>query len=164
MRKLRARLLVLLAAASLIAVDQYFKYLAGKYLAPQETRAFLPGLRLRHTLNTGVSFSLLGDSPLAMRIVTILTIAVMAAGIVLLLIGRIKPVPALCAAALIIAGGTGNLVDRLLRGCVIDYLEFTFVRFAVFNFADVCITCGVILLSAWMIWDERQKKKSRQAP
>jgi len=164
MRNLRARILSLIAAASLVAVDQYLKHLVGARMAPQETRVFLPGLRLRYTLNTGVSFSLLGDSPPAMRVVTILTISIMAIGIVLLLMGRIKPVPASAAAALIIAGGTGNLVDRLMRGYVIDYLEFTFVRFAVFNFADVCITCGVILFSIWIIWDERQKKKSRQAP
>jgi len=162
MRKIRARLLALLAAACLAAIDRYLKYLVSARIAPQETRPLLPGLRLRYTNNTGVSFSMLGDSPWAMRVVTVLVLLAMATGIVLVLIGKIRPLPALAAAALILAGGMGNLVDRLLNGYVVDYLEFTFVRFAVFNFADICITCGVVLLSAWMLWDEWYKK--RKAP
>ena len=160
MRKMRARLLALLAAACLVAIDRYIKYLVGLRIAPDQTRRLLPGLRLRYTVNTGVSFSLLGNSPWAMRIVTVLTVIAMAAGVVLVLLGKIRPAPALAAAALILAGGTGNLVDRLLQGYVVDYLEFTFVHFAVFNFADICITCGVALLTIWVLWDEWHKKRT----
>ena len=55
----------------------------------------------------------------------------------------------LISSALIICGGIGNLIDRVLYGYVIDYLSFTFFgySFAVFNLADSLIVIGVILLA-----------------
>ena len=161
MQKIRTRVLALAAAASLIAIDQWLKWLVSSRMEMYQTQALFPGLRLRYTINTGISFSMLGDSAVAMWIVTAISAAVMLAGVVIILMGKVRPVPMLCAAVCIIAGGVGNLIDRVAHGFVVDYLEFTFVRFAVFNFADICITCGVIFLARWMIWDEvRQKRKA----
>ena len=50
-------------------------------------------------------------------------------------------------------GIIGNLLDRVFRGYVIDYIEPLFINFAVFNFADVLITCGATILIVWMIKD-----------
>ncbi len=47
---------------------------------------------------------------------------------------------------MIISGTIGNFIDRVLLGYVRDFLTFDFVNFAVFNFADVCLTVGVVLL------------------
>ncbi len=47
--------------------------------------------------------------------------------------------------SLLVAGGIGNLIDRLTTGYVIDFLHFTFIDFPVFNVADICVTCGVVL-------------------
>ncbi len=47
---------------------------------------------------------------------------------------------------LIIAGGLGNLYDRLTLGYVIDFIEVLFVKFAIFNVADVAVVCGTICL------------------
>lgn len=47
--------------------------------------------------------------------------------------------------ALLVAGGVGNLIDRLTTGYVVDFIHFTFVDFPVFNVADMCVTCGVVL-------------------
>ena len=46
---------------------------------------------------------------------------------------------------LILAGGIGNLIDRVLNGEVVDYINLLFMRFAVFNFADICVCVGVAL-------------------
>lgn len=49
--------------------------------------------------------------------------------------------------SLILAGGTGNLIDRIFRGHVVDYLDITkMFDFPVFNFADICVIVGVILV------------------
>ena len=40
-------------------------------------------------------------------------------------------------------GGIGNLIDRVLNGEVVDYINLLFMRFAVFNFADICVCVGV---------------------
>ena len=42
-------------------------------------------------------------------------------------------------------GGIGNLIDRVLNGEVVDYINLLFMRFAVFNFADICVCVGVAL-------------------
>lgn len=48
--------------------------------------------------------------------------------------------------ALIIAGGIGNALDRFIRGFVMDFIEFSFFSFPVFNVADIGVTCGFVLL------------------
>ena len=50
------------------------------------------------------------------------------------------------ALAFVIGGGAGNLIDRLAFGEVTDYVRLLFIRFPVFNLADVCITGGAVLL------------------
>ena len=160
--KLPARLLTLLAAAALIAIDQWLKRRMTGLLA-EGPRALVPGfVGLRYTENTGISFSLFGESGAAMLVISIVTALVMLAGIVLLLLGKVGGAAPLCGAALILAGGVGNLVDRLFHGFVVDYIELLFMRFAIFNFADICITCGVVLVTCWVIWIEyRQRKRAR---
>ncbi len=49
------------------------------------------------------------------------------------------------ALALVVAGGIGNCIDRLTTGYVVDFIRFTFIDFPVFNVADICVTCGVVL-------------------
>ena len=161
--KIWARLATLAAAAALVLADQWLKARVAWALTPPTGRpvTLLRGvLGLRYTENTGISFSLLGGSQTAMRVVSILTALVMLAGIVALLLGKIGGRVPLCSAAMILAGGLGNLVDRLAHGYVVDYIELLFVRFAIFNFADICITCGVILIAFWVLWEEfgRHKK------
>lgn len=54
--------------------------------------------------------------------------------------------------SLIMAGGIGNLIDRIFRGYVIDYIDITeFFEFPVFNFADICIVTGSIVVMAVII-------------
>ena len=54
-------------------------------------------------------------------------------------------------------GGIGNAIDRLMAGRVTDFFATTFMEFAVFNVADVFITCGVILAFIfWCRWDAKR--------
>ena len=48
--------------------------------------------------------------------------------------------------ALIVAGGIGNVIDRFMQGYVVDFIEFSFIDFPVFNVADIGVTCGFVLL------------------
>ena len=61
-----------------------------------------------------------------------------------------------------IAGGIGNIIDRIRLHFVVDYIEPTFIDFAVFNFADCLITVGAFVLMIYLIIDivkeEKQKK------
>ena len=50
------------------------------------------------------------------------------------------------------AGGAGNLIDRATRQFVVDFIEVLFTNFAVFNFADICVTTGAVLLILSTLW------------
>ena len=161
--KVYARWLTLCASALLICADQWIKRLVLLRLGPPhlKTSVILRGvLRLRYAENTGISFSMFGDSRAAMAVISVLTALVMLAGIAALLFGKIGGTFPLCGAALILAGGIGNLVDRMLHGFVVDYFELLFVRFAIFNFADVCISCGVVMLAGWVAYQEYRRRKA----
>ena len=58
-------------------------------------------------------------------------------------------------------GGLGNLYDRLIYGAVIDFIEVTFVRFAVFNVADICICVGAALAMIAMLMEEKCKNAGK---
>ena len=57
-------------------------------------------------------------------------------------------------AVLVLGGGIGNLIDRVLNGEVVDYINLLFMRFAVFNFADICVCVGVALWVLVIFLDE----------
>ena len=62
--------------------------------------------------------------------------------------------------ALLIGGGVGNLIDRIRLGEVVDYIRFEPINFPVFNFADICVVIGVILLAVYFIFFDKSQKKS----
>ena len=66
------------------------------------------------------------------------------------------------------AGGIGNLIDRVLFGYVIDFIEPVFVDFAIFNFADCLINVGaaslILYLIADLVRESRRSKKEKGAP
>ena len=68
---------------------------------------------------------------------------------------------------MIIAGGLGNLIDRLFRSFVVDYIEPLFIDFAIFNFADILVTCSAVMLIIWMIYgiykDAKKDKVQKNA-
>ena len=62
-----------------------------------------------------------------------------------------------CALALIVGGGIGNMIDRVIYegNFVVDYIDFRLINFAIFNFADICVVCGTILLMIYFIFEEK---------
>lgn len=67
------------------------------------------------------------------------------------------------AIASILGGAIGNLIDRILYGYVVDMINPLFVRFAVFNVADIFVTCGTILFVFLLIfWPMIKKRKEKK--
>ncbi len=109
----------------------------------------IPGIvNLRPVENRGVAFSMLWGKPLLLALFT----AALIAGVVGWLIAR-PGAPRLTRVGLwlIVGGGLGNLYDRLFYGSVTDFIDLAFVRFAVFNAADVfiCVGAALVVISAW---------------
>jgi signal peptidase II len=69
-----------------------------------------------------------------------------------------RPFKSICL-VMIIAGGVGNLIDRFRYGFVVDYIELRFMNFAIFNFADILVTCGAALLLLNIIFSDSKSKK-----
>ena len=119
--------------------------------------ALVPGVvNLRPVENRGMAFSMLSGQTLALTLVTAALIAALAGW----LIARPES-PRLLRAGLwlIVGGGLGNLYDRLTRGGVADFIELAFVRFAVFNVADVCICVGAGLVLLGSLGGEKNDGK-----
>ena len=146
--------LSLLGAGVLIGLDQLIKWWAASYLSTVPDIRLIDGvLHLLYRENYGAAFSILQNRT---GLLVGVTTAVLIAVLVLLVSRRVS----LC---LIFAGGVGNLIDRVLRGFVVDYIYFVPINFPVFNLADCCVVSGTFLLVVYLLLIEpRQERRKKQ--
>jgi len=136
-------------SAVILVVDQCTKLLADGLLALHESIAVLPVLAIRKAYNSGAAFSFLGDASGWQRWFFI----VLAIAVILLLVTWLRRLPAeqkwtALALALILGGAAGNLVDRVVYGHVIDFIDVYYGswHWPTFNVADSAISVGAFLL------------------
>lgn len=160
-RSFKKTILYTLLMAVLIILDQLTKSIVLKYLAVGKVVTPIPHVvQFRYVENTGAAFSILSGKTVLLVIITIL-ILLFAFG--LLFFERIPNSYNQVAVVLMAAGGIGNLIDRIHRHYVVDFIEFIFTNFAVFNFADCCVTIGAAILvvsTLLSVWKDDRKKKS----
>lgn len=131
-----------LIAAVLVALDQLVKYLVMTNIPLGEHVPFIPYiLDLTYVTNTGAAFSIFSDHTWALAVVSLIMSLVLAAALWLNLFRH--PLGKLTI-TLLLAGAVGNLIDRAFRGFVVDMFNVLFMRFAVFNVADICVVVGGI--------------------
>ena len=140
------------------ALDQGLKVLAERTLGGGKVLSLEPIVALRYVRNSGAAFSLFSAHT---ELLSIGTGILLAAGVAVLMSKKIRSGLLYTALTMIVAGGLGNLIDRVRLGYVIDYIDPLFVKFAVFNFADCRITVGAALLILWLIRDTVREKKER---
>ncbi len=129
-----------------IILDQITKYLAVVNL---RTNSGIPiiqdALHLTYTENTGAAFSMFSDKKWFLVVLTSL-------GMLLLFVYFLKFLKKdgcsmlKLSLALVIAGGLGNLIDRIRLSYVVDFIDFRLINFAIFNVADIFICVGAFLL------------------
>lgn len=141
----------LLTSAFFIGIDQVTKYLAVVYLKGQESVPIWPDVfELSYRPNTGVAFSMMEGYRWLFIPVTALVM-----GLLIVVLARSRMSRHLLfrsSCVLIIAGGIGNLIDRIHLGYVIDFLYFKLIDFPIFNFADCCVVVGAVLLVIYMLF------------
>lgn len=170
-------ILAIVLIAALVAEDQLIKALILKSYPISSAATgyyhFKIGdfriFSITHIRNNGAGWSILGGKTVFL---TVSTAVVIVAILIYLFIKR-KSVTKLekLSLCLIVAGGLGNLIDRLrmlIEGTdvfpgVIDYLKLDFIDFPVFNFADCCVVAGAILFCLLLVIDEVKSEKAKKA-
>ena len=141
----------------LLIIDQYSKFIVHGTLYVGDTIPIIDNFfNLTYVQNRGVAFGLFQGK---IDIVSIL--ALVAIGLILFYFCKnFKKISFLerIAYTMIFAGAIGNMIDRLFRGFVIDMLDFRGIWSFIFNFADVWINIGVILIIIEHLIFNRKKR------
>jgi signal peptidase II len=150
MNRIATRLLLLLAIAATISCDRITKLVAVNTLAGSPSRSFLADtLRLEYVENSGAFLSLGATWPDEIRI------AVFGIGNGLLLLALVTtairlrwPRLALLGVSVFVAGGVSNLLDRIVYGNVIDFMNVGVgpLRTGIFNVADMAVILGAAIV------------------
>lgn len=147
----------------IVAFDQITKYLASTKLSSGLVKGFIPGVvQFRYAENTGMAFSMFSG---ARWIFVCLTLVVCFVVLYFLFSNKCKSLWLYWSLGVVISGGIGNLIDRALYGFVIDFIEPTFMNFAIFNIADCAVTCGSVVLIGYLVLDmllDAKKDKGEQ--
>lgn len=152
--------LYILTAILVIGADQALKAWVSAHIplnaAPSEQVALIPGIvHLTHIHNSGVAFGLLQGG----RWVFLALLAAFAALVVWALAKDKLTQPwERWLAVLALSGAVGNGIDRLFHGYVVDMFELEFVRFAVFNIADMAINVACIAYVALTFFPPKKKE------
>ena len=158
-------MLYFIFAILIVLLDQLFKYWITISLSAGEQIFLIPGvIHLTFQQNTGAAFSIFPD----MRWILV---GISAVCVILVIVVMFKypmrPLGLLSLAA-VLGGALGNMIDRVFQGYVVDMFEVEFMRFAVFNIADIFITVGGIVFCIYYIVhtgkDGKRKKKLSNAP
>ena len=148
-------------ALVLTGLDQWFKHLAVTHLKDIGTYMLIPGvMQLHYTENDGAMMGMLPGKTALMAVLAVIMLAVM---VYVIFSKKVSSKVLYCALVCVFSGGLGNIIDRIFRGYVIDYIEVLFVRFYIFNFADCLITVGAFVILIYelvMMFLEHKRKKA----
>ena len=136
-------ILAIVIGIILVAVDQLTKLYALNVIKPKGTITVIDNFYyFTYVENRGAAFGMMQNKQWFFIIVTLLIFA--AFGYILAKY-KIEGKLFFAAVVLIFGGGVGNLIDRIFRGYVVDFLQFSFFS-PVCNVADYFITVGAVLL------------------
>ncbi len=151
-------IVLVLDLATKIAIDTHLSY--------ADRISVIPGFfYITHVRNTGAAFGLFSDAPQVYRLIFFISVSLIAVGIIISFYRKLSPGDRLAALALglILGGAIGNLIDRIFRQEVIDFLHFRLWRgysWPDFNVADSAIVVGVGLLLLELLASEGEQRAS----
>lgn len=147
----------------IIALDQISKYWVINNIGPTDSITVIPEvIDFVYVKNTGAAFSFLADKTYGIIFLSCISVA-FCIGVVWFMIKK-KPQNKLLtiSLALMLSGALGNVIDRISRGYVVDFIETTFIKFPVFNVADIAITLGAVLVIIFVLFFDKSKNGEEQ--
>jgi signal peptidase II len=159
---MKKQYLIFSLASILIVIDQITKLLIRLYLPEGESIPVLQGIfHLTHTRNTGAAFSLMTGHTGVLTVISLLAIIIIS---IYVIKRKAAFTPAQSTGWALLLGGTaGNFIDRISLGGVTDFFDLAFINFPIFNFADIFIDTGALILivMAFMDWRNEQQTEKR---
>ncbi len=151
---------LVLVIALCVLLDQVTKLLAIAYLEPIDTLPLWKDvLHLTYLENRGAAFGMLADNRAVFMVVSTIGITLF----IIYLFAKKERIPLFDGGlTLVIGGGIGNMIDRVVLGYVVDFIDFTLINFAIFNGADSFVSVGaaMMFLSLFLqLLAEAKKKK-----
>ena len=145
---------LLITASLVIASDQVSKFFVRDNMTLGQSMPEEGFFRITHITNAGGSWGIFGNT----AFLTIATLVVVIAALVLYLrYPLVRRMPVRVAMGLLIGGAIGNIIDRLSRGHVTDFIDVG--AWPVFNVADCAIVIGVILIALYLIFSARKERR-----
>lgn len=138
----------IILAAVIIIADIITKIAAERFLMPIETISVIDNFfHLTYVENKGIAFGMFSGGRVIFIIISVIVLAMLLT-LFIKTKKEFRTVWMKCGTALVISGAVGNLIDRLFRGYVVDFLDFCIIDFPVFNVADiaVCVGAGMLLI------------------
>lgn len=145
----------------LVVIDQVVKFLVRANIPLGQYVPFIPHVMdLTYWRNTGAAFSLFSRHTWILTIVSLVVAVVIAGALLKKVVSHPFGVTAL---SVVLAGAVGNLIDRMFFGYVTDMFATTFMNFAIFNVADICVVLGGIATVIYVLFFyEKYEKKGKR--
>lgn len=147
----------LVLAVLLLAFDQFTKYLAIVKLKGQPAYVLIDGvLELQYLENRGSAFGMLQNQKYFILFVGIVFLAV-----IFFFLFKLPQQKKFCSMhillSFIVAGGIGNMIDRIRFDYVVDFISFVLIDYPIFNVADCYIVCATIVLFILFLFVYKEK-------
>ncbi len=166
-RKFLSPIIAISICAGILFLDLLTKGLIVKHVVPNvgdSAKVIPPLINFIFVKNTGAAWGIFGGRPVFLIIFTIIILSLFITFYIL----RVKKVQErsskllAISTGLIVGGALGNLIDRIFLGYVRDFINFMFIDFPVFNFADIALTFGVIIFVIYFLFYYSKEENSKE--
>ena len=147
-----------ITAVLILAADLITKYIVASGMELYSSIPVIPGVfDLTYIINDGAAWGILGGKQFLLSAFTVIVIA----ALIIYAVKKRASIPKLelYSLAMIVGGGTGNLIGRVFDGYVVDFINVKAISFLnIFNIADIGITVGCFLLIIALLISPQRKK------
>ena len=148
--------------AALVILDQVTKILVAGNMVLHESIPVIPKLfSLTYIHNYGAAWGMFSNHRWVFMLIT--SLALIAMPIILYRYRKLHFLFGL-SLSLFIGGAIGNMIDRVFLGYVVDFLQFTFIDFPIFNVADICVVCGAVIMMVYVIFFDKELLTDKKQP